>query len=55
MKYCNKTLVYSPVHYGLVTSQKQYEKELKKLNVDKKYWDKFVTEGSGANICYAYS
>jgi len=52
MKYCDNTLITSPIQYGLVTSQKQYEKELKQLKVPKPQWGRFVNEGKGATVTY---
>ena len=47
MKWLSRTLVTSPYCYGLCTSEKDFHRELKRLNVPRKEWPEFV--GAGPN------
>lgn len=42
MKWLDRTLMESPYYYGLCLSEKDFRKELKRLNVPKDGWPKFV-------------
>jgi len=41
--WCNRTLVISPLYFGLCTSEKMFHKELKKLGVPGNTWPLFIS------------
>ncbi len=38
MKWLNKTLIYSPISFRVCINQKQFNKVLRKLNIDTFHW-----------------
>lgn len=45
MKWLNRSLVYSPVYYGLCLTEKDFHKELKKMKVPEKHRPNFINPG----------
>lgn len=53
IKYCDTSLFISPIYYGLCTSEKAFNKELKRLKIPKSQRGDFISnEWSDATVHY---
>jgi hypothetical protein len=50
MKWLDRSLVISPVYYGLCQSEKEFRKELKRLGIPKKDRPEFINPGADATV-----
>lgn len=52
MQWLDRTLLISPVHYGLCKSKKEFKSALKHLGIPKKDRSDFISEGAHATVHY---
>lgn len=48
MKWCDRALWQSRYSYGLCLNEKDFQKEMKKMNVPPHQWPRWVSEGANA-------
>ena len=50
MIWLDRALLITPIYFGLCKSEKDFNKELKRLGIARKEWPRFISDNSNATI-----
>ena len=50
MIWLDRTLLTSPIYYGICKNEKDFNKELKRIGIAKKEWPRFISENANSTV-----